>query len=108
MGRVNNLEDLLEVYAERFKPDQAADLDATIQLNISGDSGGEYTLRIDQGTFSYAPGNADNPDITVESSFDDWLKINRGEANALTMMMKGKVKIKGSVPLAMKFQSIFF
>ncbi|NND72414.1 MAG: SCP2 sterol-binding domain-containing protein [Rhodothermales bacterium] len=108
MARVNNISDLLEVYEERFKPEKTKGLDAIIQLLISGEAGGNYILKIVDGTFAYEPGIAEEPDITVESSFDDWLKVNKGEANALTMMMKGKVKIKGSVPLAMKFQSIFF
>ena len=108
MARVNNMDDLLEVYEERFKPEKTVGLDAVIQLLISGDGGGDYILRILEGTFEHEPGVAEEPDITVESAFDDWLKINKGEANALAMMMKGKVKIRGSVPLAMKFQSIFF
>ena len=96
MARVNNISDLLEVYEERFKPEKAEGLDAVIQLLISGEGGGDYILRIEDGSFSYEQGTAEQADITVESSFDDWLKINKGEANALAMMMKGKVKIRGS------------
>ena len=100
--------DLMEVYAERYKPEKAVGLNAVIQLNISGEGGGDYTLRIDNGTFASEEGSVDKADITVTSNFSDWLKINKGEANALAMMMTGKVKIRGSVPMAMKFQSIFF
>ena len=102
------MDDLLEVYLERFRSDKAQGIDAVIQMNISGENGGDYILTIRGGKFSHAPGKVEDADITVSSSFDDWMKINRGEANAMAMMMKGKVKIRGSVPLAMKFQSIFF
>lgn len=107
MPRVNNMEDLMEVFTERFSPEKAKGTSGVIQMNLSGENGGEYTLRIDDAKFSYEAGVVDDPDITVSSSFEDWMKVARGEANAMKMMMTGKIKIRGSVPLAMKFQSIF-
>jgi putative sterol carrier protein len=39
---------------------------------------------------------------------ENFLKLNLGEANPMALMMTGKVKVSGSVPLALKFTSLFF
>ena len=38
---------------------------------------------------------------------DDWLRVNNGETNAMGLLMQGRLKVKGSLPLATKFQSMF-
>ncbi len=43
----------------------------------------------------------------VESSFEDFLALTKGELNPMGAVMSGKVKIKGDMSVAMKLQSLF-
>ncbi|MEL6988483.1 MAG: SCP2 sterol-binding domain-containing protein, partial [Bacteroidota bacterium] len=43
----------------------------------------------------------------VESSFEDFLALTRGDLNPMNAVMSGKVKIKGDMSVAMKLQSLF-
>ena len=48
-----------------------------------------------------------DPTLTLRADADDWLAIENGELNPMMAMMQGKVKLKGSIPFATKFMSIF-
>ena len=77
-------------------------------MNYTGDDGGHWHLRVDNQQLEVTEGVHENPDVTVTCAAEDWIKIANGKANPMMMMMTGKLKIKGSIPLATKLQSIFF
>jgi putative sterol carrier protein len=62
---------------------------------------------IDDQTLNIEEGEHDDPTVAVTTSADDWLKINNGQTNAMALMMQGKLKVSGSLPMATKFQSMF-
>ena len=105
---LETLSDLMDLYQRKFQPEKAGDIDATIQLSISGDGGGDRILEIKDKTLTIAEGVAEEPTLTVSCDFANWLKMNVGEANPMMLMMQGKMKVKGPIPLAMKFQQLFF
>lgn len=105
---IETLDDITAMYGRKFDPAKAEGLDATVQLDISGEGGGQRILTIRDGEFTVAEGTHPDPTITVRSSIENFLKLNLGEANPMTLMMTGKVKVSGSVPLALKFTSLFF
>ena len=43
----------------------------------------------------------------VETSFEDFLALTKGELNPMSAVMSGKVKIKGDMSVAMNLQSLF-
>lgn len=43
----------------------------------------------------------------VETSFQDFLALTKGEMNPMNAVMSGKIKIKGDMGIAMKLQSLF-
>ncbi len=105
---IETLQDLLSLYEKKFQPEKAEGIDADIQLSITGDGGGEHILHIENQTLTISEGVAEDPTLTVTCDFANWLKMNLGEANPLSLMMSGKMKVKGPIPLAMKFQQLFF
>ena len=105
---IETLADVVAMYKRRFDPEKAAGLDATIQLDISGEGGGQAYLSIANGQMEVVDGTHPEPSITVSSSIENFLKLNLGEANPMTLMMTGKVKVRGSVPLTLKFVALFF
>jgi len=43
----------------------------------------------------------------VETSFEDFIALTKGELNPMNAVMSGKVKIKGDMGVAMKLQTLF-
>ena len=67
---------------------------------------GQWTVTVDNGAVSVAAGAGD-ADCTISASEETLLKIVRGEANATTAYMTGKLKIGGDMGAALKLQKLF-
>lgn len=102
-----SIPDLLASYEENFDPNKAAGLDGTVQLSLSGDDGGEYAITIRDQALAVEEGVHEDPDVLVKTTADHWLAVNNGKANPMMLMMQGKLKIKGSMAMATKFQALF-
>lgn len=102
-----SLPQLIEAYHERFLPHRAEGVDGVVQLDITGDGGGSYYLVIKDQALTIEEGVHEDPTVTITTSIANWLKMNNGDANPMTMLMMGKLKVSGSLPLATKFQTLF-
>jgi len=91
----------------RFKPEKAQGIDALMQFELSGDEGGQYWVKVVDGTCSTGEGAVENPRITFKSSADTWLDIAAGKTNVINAFMMGKLKVNGDMGLAIKIQSMF-
>ncbi len=108
MPKFENIHEVITSLQENFKADAAEGVNGIFQLSYTGDDGGDWHLHVRDQQLEVVEGVHENPDVTVTCAAKDWLKIANGDANAMMMMMMGKLKIKGSIPLATKLQSMFF
>ncbi len=108
MPKFETIQEVIDSLEKNFKSENATGVTGVFQLNYSGDGGGDWYLDVDNGKLSVTEGLYEDPDVTVISSAEDWLDIANGKENPMMMMMKGKLKIKGSIKLATKLQSLFF
>lgn len=108
MPKFETIQEVIDSLEKNFKEEKAAGVTGVFQLNYSGDGGGEWFLDVNDGKLTVSEGTTENPDVTVSSSAADWLDIANGKENPMMMMMKGKLKINGSIQLATKLQSLFF
>ena len=90
-----------------FNPAAAAGLDKTIQLNLSGDQGGTWAIKIANQKCELIPGGVDKPDLTLTLTDENWLAFIERRLNPMTGFMMGKIKATGDLPLAMRILSIF-
>jgi len=104
---IDNIPDLLEAYKKRFLPEKADGVDGIIQLSLHGDGGGDYYLIVKDQTLNVLDGLHENPTVTLKSSAKDWINISTGQSNPMMLMMTGKLKVSGSLPMATKFQTMF-
>ncbi len=75
--------------------------DAVIQYAIS-----EPVFHVlKDGRLAAHDGVADAPDVTIRVSDADLVKLMRGELNAMSAFMTGKLKVKGDMMLAQKLVS---
>ncbi len=101
------IEELMERMPKAFQPDKAQGVQAVIQYHLSGDQGGDWVVRIGDGTCQVEKGTAEDPNLTLSAEASDYLAIITGKLNAMGAFAEGKLKLKGDLPLAMKLLSFF-
>ncbi len=90
----------------RGKPDLVTKINAVYQFNISGPTGGQWSVDCTQPGGVITPGPATSPRCTVAATDVDFLAIVNGRLNPQMAFMSGKLKIQGDMGLAMKLQQI--
>lgn len=98
-------ESLKELY-KSFNSSAAANLNACYLFDISGNSGGQWSLNIKNGTCELG-GKVDNPSVKISITDKDWLEIYKGNMNSQMAFMMGKLRVEGDMSLALKLQSLF-
>ena len=90
----------------RGKPDVVAKINAIYQFNISGPSGGQWSVDCTLPGGAISAGASAGAKCTVNATDADFLNIVNGKLNAQMAFMSGKLKIQGDMGLAMKLQQI--
>jgi len=101
------MQELFQGMAATFKPEQAGDLNAVIQYDVTGDEAGTHHLVIANGTCTYHEGPADSPTLTITTPDHVWRDISAGRLDGAQAFMTGKFKVKGDMGLLMKLASLF-
>ena len=107
MPRFTSVADMIARISQYFVPEAAAGLNATMQLELTGEGGGLWHLVVADKTLKINAGQAPNPNLTLKLAAADYLAIVNGEAGAMQMFMQGKVKVGGDMSLVTKLQSLF-
>ncbi len=107
MQKATTVDQLLADMPQRWLPDKAAGIHATIQLDLSGDQPRQTRFIISDGALEIQPGPAENPNLTLTASAADYMAMSNGDLDAVKAYMQGKLKAKGDLGLALKFQSMF-
>jgi putative sterol carrier protein len=90
-------------------PDQAKQIGAKFQINITGDGGGEWFIDVSAETgVSSSAGNPGNADVTITMASEDFQKLQENpQANGMALFFAGKIKMAGNQLLAMKLNKLF-
>jgi putative sterol carrier protein len=108
MAALTSVSEVFENLCTVFLPDKAQGDKATFQFDLSGEDGGKYWVKIENGTCQTGEGESpDKVDMTLLTTGADWLAISNGTLNPMSAFMAGKVKVQGNMGLAMKLQSWF-
>ncbi|MBX7165452.1 MAG: SCP2 sterol-binding domain-containing protein [Pirellulales bacterium] len=97
-----------EIFAElpnRFNGAAAGDWKANIQFNISGDKGGDWVVRVENGAVTVNQGTDPSPSCTISTSDETWIGLVEGTVNPMMAFTMGKLKVKGNMGDVMKLQS---
>jgi putative sterol carrier protein len=98
---------IFEQMPNAILPEKAGSTNATIQFDLSGDKGGKWWVKIQDGTAQSGKGEAESPNLTLIADANDYVKISLGQMDGTAAFMQGKLKIKGDMGLAIKMQSMF-
>lgn len=97
----------LTAMQQQFNSTAAAGLNKTIQLNITGEGAGVYTIKIANQACQLINGEAEKPDLTLTTSDQDWLAIAQGKQDAMQAFLSGKIKASGDLMLATRIPALF-
>ncbi len=106
-SKPKNILQAIEGMTLSIDPNEAKDLEATIQFIVSGEGGGDYYLSIADGKCKFTEGSTPDPSLTIETPAKVWLKIARKEMNGAMALMTGKYKASGQMGLLLKMDKIF-
>lgn len=87
--------------------EDAKDIDAIYQFDISGEDGGTWVIDLTKDEDWISEGASDDAQCTIGVSAEDWLGIMNGDINAMQAFMMGKLTVSGDMSLAMKLQEVF-
>jgi putative sterol carrier protein len=94
------IDEITERMRERFA---ASDFDAKIKFDFGADG----LIHVDGSQRPPAVGNADaEADCTITIALADFLDLVKGDLNPTTAFMMGKLKVDGSMAIALKLAGI--
>lgn len=104
---VNTPQDLFDMMPTSFNPEKAGDVNKTVVIELTGDGGGTWTVKVADGKCAVDAAAADASDLTITMTAEDYMAMRRGELQAMNAFMQGKIKLQGDMGLAMKFDGWF-
>lgn len=104
---MSQVAEFFQAVPERVNKDKIQGMDCTYQFNITGDEGGEWYVTVQNGDAAVAQGTAENANITLTLTDENFKDLVTGKLNGQTAFLTGKLKIQGDMTLAMKLQSVF-
>lgn len=97
---------MIESLPQRFKPGSGAGLDLIYHFKITGDRGGEFTVKVRDGVCSVEKGLNGNPKCEISASDTDYEDVELGRTNAQMAVLFGKIKVS-NIPSMLKFVEMF-
>jgi pimeloyl-ACP methyl ester carboxylesterase/putative sterol carrier protein len=91
--------------AERFRPDEAGDLEARWLIEIVGR--GPTTIEVQQGRCLVSPGPVDTPAARLQTDAATWLELVDGRIDGIAAFLAGRLRIEGDLNLAVRLETLF-
>ncbi|MER3458194.1 MAG: hypothetical protein C4309_05790 [Chloroflexota bacterium] len=99
-----------EIFARmpaHFIPERAAGVNTTIQVDLSGEGGGTWHVRIADGQCTVNTGPAPTPNATIAMSAEDYVALVNGTLNPVSAFMQGRIAIQGDLAALVQMQNLF-
>jgi putative sterol carrier protein len=92
---------------EAFQAEKAAGVDVVFQFVISGGGGGTWHVVVKEKRCEVKEGTHERPTTTVKMGEEDFVKLIRGELNAMKAYTGGKLKIEGDLMKSQLIEKLF-
>jgi putative sterol carrier protein len=108
VGTKQVLDRVFHGMGERFLPEKAEGVDATVQFTIT-DEGKEYpySIAIADGKCSLTEGAADTPKVTITTDVVSFANMIAGQAEGTQLFMTGKLRASGDLMFATRLMTFF-
>lgn len=98
---------MTETIKQAFVPEKVAGVDTVVQFIFTGSQASEWHVIIKDQQCESVQGMHPSPKMTMTVDSDDYIKISTGEMDAAMAFMKGKVKVKGDMGVALAMGNYF-
>lgn len=106
MPTKEEMQQVFPTMQQRFQPDKAKGVDATIQFDLSGDNGGMFWLKITEGTCEHGEGTVENAAMILKAKDEDFYAMVTGKVSPMQAFMMGKIKVN-NMELGLKMTTMF-
>jgi putative sterol carrier protein len=100
-------QDIINAMPGAFQPAKAGSTKALIQMNLTGEGGGQWVIDVADGKCQVRQEVAPKPDTTVTMSAGDFAGLYQNQLNPMQAFMSGKIKVTGNVGLVMQLMNWF-
>lgn len=97
-----------KILPQRFKPEKAAGVDITVQVNLAGSDGGNWVATVKDQTITVKEGTHPSPSLSLQMADTDFVDLITGKLSAEKAFFTGKVHFKGNIALALKLRETGF
>jgi putative sterol carrier protein len=108
MQKPETARDIILSLKERFRPEKAdPGYETTFHLDISGDRGGKYTVKIEDGKIDITEGLTADPKCIIQAADHVYEDVEWERTNPQMAFMFGKVKVSDLGEM-LDFASLFY
>ena len=100
-------QDVFDGMRQSFQAGKAKGVHLKYQWQLSGPSGGEWWIEVNDGKFEMGQGKIDKPDVTFVTSDKNWVALSNGTLGGKWAFFTGGLKIRGSQAAASKLDEMF-
>lgn len=101
------IESLMDLLPQLFQANRSEGADVSINFDLTGEGGGPWNVRIKDRQCSVSRQLAENAGLSLKSKAQDILDIFTGKLDAKRALFFGRLKMSGSMKLAMKLADYF-
>ncbi len=92
---------------DRFIPEKAEGVDATVSYHITGKGGGEWTVTIKDGKIRLTEEVLKSPRVLIVTKDSAYHDIATGKLDGITAVMTGKMTVEGDAAFMAEFRNMF-
>ena len=100
-------QDVFDGMRESFRPDTAVGVHVRYQFELSGPTGGQWWIEVNDGRVKMGRGKIPNPTVTFVTSDKDWVALSNGRLSGIWATLTGRLKIRGDQRMARKLDEMF-
>ena len=109
MAEVKTPKDFFEkILPNKFKPEKAAGINVTVQVNITGPNGGDWVVTIKNQQLKVEEGTHPSPTLELKIAETDYMDLVNGKMSGEKAFITGRLRFKGNIGLALKLRETGF
>jgi putative sterol carrier protein len=104
------LRHVFELMARELRPERAQGVNAAIHFKVWDRPGGgydHYELAIADGAAKVSDTPGDDPTLTIKGRAADLIRVAVGDANAVKLAFRGRIRVLGDLTFARKVPDLF-